>query len=213
MNNTLTPVNNDSSPFESENRSSSFSTLFSLILNALEQKENLPLPDSSSSRTGTNFLSNQLNSSYYGSDPLSNVVSTTNKPATDFNKIDDNTINNLINQSAIKNQVDPKLVQSIIKHESSGNPHATSPAGAKGVMQLMPTTAASLGITDAYDPKQNIEGGTKYLGDLLKKYNGNKELALAAYNAGSGNVDKYDGIPPFKETQKYVRHVLDTYYS
>lgn len=104
--------------------------------------------------------------------------------------------------------VSKDLLKSIAKAESNFNPSAVSSAGAVGIMQLMPATAASLGVTNSYDAYQNIMGGAKYISSLLSKYNGDTSLALAAYNAGSGNVEKYSGIPPFAETQNYVKKVL-----
>lgn len=104
--------------------------------------------------------------------------------------------------------VSVNLLQSIAKAESNFNANAVSSAGAVGIMQLMPATAAALGVTDSRDAYQNIMGGAKYIAQLLQKYSGNISLALAAYNAGSANVDKYGGIPPFSETQNYVKKVL-----
>ena len=104
--------------------------------------------------------------------------------------------------------VSVNLLTSIARAESGFNANAISSAGAIGIMQLMPATAASLGVTNSYDARENIMGGAKYIAQLLDKYNGNTSLALAAYNAGSSNVDKYGGIPPFTETQNYVQKVL-----
>lgn len=114
----------------------------------------------------------------------------------------------IFDQAAQTYGVDVELLKAMAKAESGFDPNATSKSGAMGIMQLMPTTAKGLGVTDAYDPEQNIMGGAKYIASLLDKYDGNVSYALAAYNAGSGNVDKYGGIPPFEETQNYVAKIL-----
>ncbi|HEY3060894.1 MAG TPA: lytic transglycosylase domain-containing protein [Chloroflexota bacterium] len=113
-----------------------------------------------------------------------------------------------IEAAAKKHGVDPALLAGLVKAESNFNPNARSGVGAKGLTQLMDATARGLGVTNSFDPGQALEGGAKFLGGLLKQFKGDERLALAAYNAGPGAVQKFGGIPPYQETQRYVPKVL-----
>ena len=139
----------------------------------------------------------------------SNIVKKNNENG-DFSSLlgETKTLDEIFDKAAKEYNVPVNLLKAIGKAESDFNPKAVSRCGAQGVMQLMPATAKELGVTDSFDAEQNIMGGAKYIAGLLKKYDGDNKLALAAYNAGSGNVKKYGGIPPFKETQNYVVKVM-----
>ena len=114
----------------------------------------------------------------------------------------------LIRRMAVRHDVDPALVKAVMHVESAFNPYATSHKGASGLLQLMPETAAHFGVTDIYDPVQNVRAGVMYLRQLLDRYNNKSRLVLAAYNAGPSAVERYKGIPPFNETRSYVKKVL-----
>ncbi|CBL47155.1 Soluble lytic murein transglycosylase [gamma proteobacterium HdN1] len=122
-----------------------------------------------------------------------------------------NAFDDLILNASLQSGVDRALIKAVIHTESGFNPKARSAPGAQGLMQLMPATAARYNVRDAYDPQDNIRAGTRHLRYLLERYDQNLELALAAYNAGEKNVEKYNGIPPFAETQDYVRRVVSRY--
>lgn len=120
-------------------------------------------------------------------------------------------LHELLVEEGRKHDLDVDLLESVIEVESSGNPRAVSPAGAEGLMQLMPGTAAKLGVQNSFRRAENVRGGTEYLDDLLTRYHDNLALALAAYNAGPGAVDRWHGIPPYPETRRYVARVIDEY--
>jgi len=117
----------------------------------------------------------------------------------------------IINKVSQQHNVDPALIKAVIMAESSYNPRAVSPKGAVGLMQLMPNTAVSLGVANSFNPKQNVQGGTKYLKKLIEQFDGDIQLALAAYNSGPAHVKKHNGVPPFKDTLYYVNKVYHYY--
>jgi hypothetical protein len=121
-------------------------------------------------------------------------------------------VDSAIEQAAARHNVDPNLVRSVIKVESNFNPNAVSRKGAMGLMQLMPSTARSLHVTNPFDPQQNVDAGVRHLKRLLESYGGNIKLSLAAYNAGAGAVARSSGVPRFAETQNYVRRITELYY-
>lgn len=120
-------------------------------------------------------------------------------------------IEDIVSKTSKAYGIDPDLIMAVMKVESNFNSQLVSPKGAMGLMQLMPGTAAEMGVSDPFDVEENITGGVKYLRYLSEKYKGNLELILAAYNAGPAVVDRYGGIPPYKETQDYVKKVLSVY--
>jgi Transglycosylase SLT domain len=132
-----------------------------------------------------------------------------NRPAMN---IDRDGVEALVREAADRHNVDPALVRAVIETESHWNPVAVSRKGAGGLMQLIPTTAQRFGANDVFNPKQNVDAGVHYLKTLLERYNGNLDLALAAYNAGEGAVDRAHGVPSYRETRSYVQKVQDAYF-
>ncbi len=121
-------------------------------------------------------------------------------------------LDRIVHEASVRHSVDPALVRAVIETESSWNPSAVSRRGAVGLMQLVPGTAKRMGVDDVTNPEHNVDGGVRYLRTLLDRYNGNLDLALAAYNAGEGAVDRHGGIPPYRETRHYVQKVTEAYY-
>jgi soluble lytic murein transglycosylase-like protein len=153
------------------------------------------------------LLEKTLTAKGLSSDDLSSLKGSSAKTGTSTNA----SFEEIIQNASEKYNVDADLVKAVIQNESNYDPNAVSSAGALGLMQLMPATAANLGVENPMDPEENIEGGVKLLRELLNQFGGNLTNVVAAYNAGAGAVQQYGGIPPYQETQTYVNRVLSTY--
>lgn len=144
--------------------------------------------------------------------PAAKVVSPQIDVATEFMAVPPSEAYEEIVQEAARTfEMDPALIRAVMQTESAFHPYAVSRAGAEGLMQLMPALADEMGVSDSFDPRENIMGGTRYLKRLLDHHHGDLDLALASYNAGPGNVERYGGVPPFRETRRYVRTVKALY--
>lgn len=172
----------------------------SAVQDRIAQITGAPVPGSAQSAGGASAAG--------GASRFANALSTALQTAA---PVPPERIDALVQQNAAAWRLDPALIKAVIVNESGFDANATSKAGARGLMQLMPDTAASLGVRDAYDPAQNVAGGARYLRGLLDRFGGDKRLAVAAYNAGPGAVEKYGDVPPYAETRSYVRNVLASY--
>lgn len=168
--------------------------LMALLQSLIPESEN---PDPGSMNSALSSMQEQGESS----SPALNEGISSGTPST-------NTYEQLIAAMGQKYGVNPNLIRGVVNAESGFNTKAVSPVGAEGLMQLMPGTASSYGVSNAFNPEQNLDAGTHFLKDLLNRFHGNVSLALAAYNAGPGAVEKYNGVPPYKETQAYVQKIV-----
>ncbi len=144
-------------------------------------------------------------------DPAAAPSTETSRPATLSSATPAKSTDQIVREASELQGVDSDFLRSVIRQESAGNAKAVSSAGARGLMQLMPDTAQKLGVTDSFSPEQNVRGGARYLRELLERYHGDAVKALAAYNAGPGAVDRYRGVPPYRETQLYVQRIVSDY--
>ncbi len=176
------------------NDDSSFTDVPTIEITGYEKDLTLPVPVAASTSSASQ-----------ASGPFGPVNAESAKSASPF------ALNEVVNTASAAYHLDPDLVNSVIHAESGFNAHAVSPKGARGLMQLMPATANQLGVNDAFDPQANVTGGSRYLRELLERYNFDLVKALAAYNAGPERVEQYRGVPPFRETRAYVARIVHEY--
>lgn len=204
--------NNIAITLSPSNRSNTESATSSTVDNSEVTNSNIKdagISNDTSISNDTDTSNNTSNTANVANVRLSNANDASNNKGV----LSNNTYDEYFKEAAEKYNVSMKLLKSIAYCESNFQPNEVSHSGAVGIMQLMPGTAAYLGVTDSYDPHQNILGGAKLISQMLDKYNGDLTLSLAAYNAGSGNVERYGGVPPFTETQNYVKKVTALYNS
>ncbi|MBZ5525842.1 MAG: lytic transglycosylase domain-containing protein [Acidobacteriia bacterium] len=211
-------VNNEEPPKPQSSSTESKPKAGTLVYWSRTEKRWKPVPPPSPSMMKQARKAAQEVSAYVSTSPVRSRVTVDPEPVspdtaalTQGRQISAEAVDDAVESAARRHGVDPNLVRALIKVESNFNPHAVSRKGAVGLMQLMPHTARSLNVTNAFDPNQNVDAGVRHLKSLLENYNGNLELSLAAYNAGSGAVNRSGGVPPYRETRDYVKKITGLY--